>query len=176
MIFTETPLKGAYVIDLEKRADDRGFFARAFCRHELGAHGLESAITQGNLSYNVKRGTLRGMHFQKAPHAEDKMIRCMAGAIHDVILDIRPDSPTFGKWFAAELSAENRRMMYVPKGFAHGYQALTDHSEALYLVTEFYTPTHESGIRWNDPRFGIQWPIPEPILSPKDAVHPDYAP
>jgi dTDP-4-dehydrorhamnose 3,5-epimerase len=174
MIFTETPLKGAFVIDLEKRGDDRGFFGRAFCRHELGAHGLDSAIAQANLSYNVNKGTLRGMHFQKAPHAEDKMIRCIAGSIHDVILDIRPDSPTFGKWFAAELSADNRRMMYVPKGFAHGYQALTDHSEALYLVTEFYTPTHEAGIRWNDPRFNIQWPIAEPILSPKDAVHPDY--
>jgi dTDP-4-dehydrorhamnose 3,5-epimerase len=176
MIFTETPLPGAYVIDLEPREDDRGFFARAFCRNELEAHGLKSSIAQANMSYNHKKGTLRGMHYQRPPHAEVKMVRCIAGAVWDAIIDIRKQSPTYLKWHAVELSAANRRMLYVPEGFAHGFQSLIDHSEVLYLVTEFYSPGHEVGIRWNDPRFGIEWPIPDPILSPKDAVHPDFQP
>lgn len=176
MKFTETPLAGAYVLELEPRQDERGFFARAFCQNELGAHGLPSDIRQANLSYNVGKGTLRGMHYQKPPHAEDKMVRCIEGAIYDVIIDLRPGSPTLHQWFGVELSAENRKMLYVPKGFAHGYQALTDGAEVLYLVTEFYTPSHEAAIRWDDPRFGIRWPLPDPILSPKDAVHADYVP
>jgi len=175
MIFTESPLAGAHVIELEPRHDERGFFARAFCQNELAAHGLERVITQANLSYNFKRGTLRGLHYQVPPHAEVKLVRCVAGAIWDAIVDLRPGSPTFRKWCGIELSAANRKMFYVPHGFAHGYQALTDHSEVLYLVTEFYTPNAERGLRWNDPSFGIEWPIPEPILSPKDAAHPDYA-
>ena len=176
MKFTETPLRGAYVIELEPRNDDRGFFARAFCQNELAAHGLENTITQANMSYNFKRGTLRGMHYQMAPHAEVKLVRCIAGAIWDAIIDLRPESPTFSRRWGTELSAENRKMLYVPEGFAHGYQSLTDDSEVLYLVTEFYTPNSERGLRWNDPAFAIEWPIPAPILSPKDAVHPDYAP
>jgi len=175
MIFTETPLAGAYVIELEPRDDERGFFARAFCQHEMAAHGLETTVAQANLSFNHRRGTLRGMHYQAAPHSEVKMVRCVNGAIWDAIVDLRPESPTHGQWFGVELSAANRRLFYVPKGFAHGYQSLTDGSEVLYMVTEFYAPGAEQGLRWNDPAFGIAWPIAEPILSPKDAVHPDYA-
>ncbi|MGH7724070.1 MAG: dTDP-4-dehydrorhamnose 3,5-epimerase [Candidatus Eiseniibacteriota bacterium] len=174
MIFTETPLAGAYTIALEPREDERGFFARAFCQNELAAQGLETTIVQANMSYNFKRGTLRGMHYQMPPHAEVKMVRCIAGAIYDVIVDLRPESPTHLEWHGVELSAENRMMLYVPKGFGHGYQALTDHTEVLYMVTEFYTPGAERGMRWDDPAIGIRWPIPNPILSPKDAAHPDY--
>ena len=176
MIFTETPLAGAYVIALEPREDERGFFARAFCKNELAEHGLPNEIVQANLSFNHKRGTLRGMHMQVPPHGEDKMVRCIAGAIWDAIVDLRPGSPTYLKWFGVELSAANRLMLYVPKGFAHGYQSLTDGSEVLYMVTQFYTPGAERGLRWNDPAFGIPWPVSDPILSPKDAAAPDFAP
>ncbi len=176
MIFTETPLKGAFVIELEPREDERGFFARAFCQRELADHGLVNVITQANMSYNHEKGTLRGLHYQLPPHAEVKMVRCIAGAIWDVIVDLRKESTTYLQWFGVELSAENRRMFYVPQGFGHGYQALTDRSEVLYLVTEFYTPNAERGLRWNDPAFKIQWPLADPILSPKDAVHADYQP
>jgi len=174
MTFTETPLRGAWLIDLEPRTDDRGFFARAFCQNELEAHGLETTIAQANLSFNHKKGTLSGMHYQVPPHAEVKMVRCFEGAIYDVIIDLRPQSPTHLQWFGVELSADNRRMLYVPEGFAHGYQALTDLSEVFYLVTEFYAPGAEKGIRWNDSLFGITWPISSPALSHKDAAHPDY--
>ena len=176
MIFTETPLAGAYVIALEPREDERGFFARAFCKNELAEHGLPNEIVQANLSFNHKRGTLRGMHMQVPPHGEDKMVRCIAGAIWDAIVDLRPGSPTYLKWFGVELSAANRLMLYVPKGFAHGYQSLTDGSEVLYMVTQFYTPGAERGLRWNDPAFGIPWPVSDPILSPKDAAAPDFTP
>jgi len=176
MIFSETPLAGAYVIDLEPRADERGFFARAFCQNELEAHGLKTGIAQANVSFNHRRGTLRGMHYQVAPQAEVKMVRCTRGSIYDVIVDLRLGSKTQFQWFGVALSDENRKMLYVPEGFAHGYQSLTDGSEVFYLVTEFYAPGAEKGIRWNDPRFAIEWPIPDPVLSPKDAVHPDYAP
>lgn len=176
MIFTETPLRGAFVIELEPRSDERGFFARAFCQNELAEHGLVNGITQANTSYNFKQGTLRGMHYQVPPHAEVKMVRCIAGAIYDVIVDIRNESPTYLEWFAIELSAANRKMFYVPQGFAHGYQALTDDSEVLYLVSEFYTPNAERGVRWNDPAFKIEWPIANPILSPKDTMHADFQP
>ena len=176
MIFTELPLAGAFVIDLEPRRDERGFFARSFCAREFEQHGLKTAIVQANLSQNVRKGTVRGMHYQRAPHAEVKIVRCVNGAIFDAIIDIRPDSPTYLRWTSVELSRENRRMLYVPEGFAHGYQALTDDSEVLYLVTAFYSPQDEAAIRWNDPRFRIRWPIAEAILSPKDAVHPDFVP
>ena len=176
MIFTETPLAGAYVIALEPREDERGFFARAFCKNELAEHGLPNEIVQANLSFNHKRGTLRGMHMQAPPHGEDKMVRCIAGVIWDAIVDLRPGSPTYLKWFGVELSAANRLMLYVPKGFAHGYQSLTDGSEVLYMVTQFYTPGAERGLRWNDPAFGIPWPVSDPILSPKDAAAPDFTP
>ena len=176
MIFTELPLAGAFVIDLEPRRDERGFFARSFCVREFEQHGLETGLVQANLSQNVRRGTVRGMHYQRAPRAEVKLVRCVNGAVFDAIIDLRPDSPTYLGWTGVELTRENRRMLYVPKGFAHGYQALADDSEVFYLVTEFYSPADEAAIRWNDPLFGIQWPLADTILSPKDAVHPDFRP
>ena len=176
MRFTETPLKGAWTIDLEPRGDERGFFARTFCQNEFDAHGLKRDLAQANLSYNPKRATLRGMHYQIPPHAEVKIVRCTRGAIYDVIIDLRADSATRFQWFGVELSADNRTALYVPEGFAHGYQSLTEESEVFYLVTEFYAPGSERGIRWNDPRFAIRWPLPDPVLSPKDAAHPDYQP
>lgn len=176
MIFEALALPGAFAIDLEPRGDERGFFARAFCQKEFAAHGLATEMVQANVSQNVSKGTLRGMHYQRAPFAEVKLVRCIHGTIHDVIIDLRPDSPTYLNWLGVELSRRNRRALYVPEGFAHGYQALEDDTEVLYLVSQFYTPSHESAIRWNDPRFGIRWPLPDPILSPKDAAHPDFTP
>lgn len=176
MIFTETPLKGAYLIDIEKRGDERGFFARVFCKNELGALSLDTNIVQINNSTSAKKGTLRGMHYQLAPYAETKIVRCIKGALYDVILDLREDSPTFGKWFGAELTAENRRMMYVPKGFAHGFLTLTNDVEAFYMVTEFYNPQAERGIRWNDPKFQIEWPFEPIVLSEKDKTWQDFHP
>jgi dTDP-4-dehydrorhamnose 3,5-epimerase len=176
MIFTETPLAGAFLVDLEPRRDERGFFARAFCAREFAAHGLKAEVAQLNLSQNLRRGTLRGMHYQRPPYAEAKTVRCVAGAVYDAIIDLRPGSPTYLEWFGVELSHANGRMLYVPEDFAHGYQALEDGSEVLYVVSQFYAPDHEAAIRWNDPRFGIRWPLPNPLLSPKDAAHPDYRP
>ncbi len=176
MIFTETPLPGAYVIDLEKRGDERGFFARAFCEKEFGAKGLATRFVQVNNSLSAQRGTLRGMHYQLAPRAETKLVRCIRGALHDVILDLRRGSPTFGKSFGAELSADNRRMIYVPKGFAHGFVTLSDDTEAFYFADEFYGPEQERGVRWNDPRFGIAWPIAPVVISDKDRQHRDFDP
>lgn len=176
MIFTELPLRGAYVIDLEPRHDARGFFARAFCVREFTEHGLKANVVQANLSHNLRKGTVRGMHYQRAPHAEVKLVRCVSGAVYDAIIDVRPGSPTYLKWTAVELTRENRRMLYVPEGFAHGYQALTDDSEVLYLVTEYYAPGHEGAIRWNDPLFNIAWPVADVSLSPKDEAHPDFRP
>jgi dTDP-4-dehydrorhamnose 3,5-epimerase len=176
MIFTPTPLTGAYLIDLEKRGDDRGFFARAFCEREFAAHQLVTRFVQVNNSQSVSRGTLRGMHYQLAPKAETKLVRCIRGALYDLILDLRQGSPTFGSSFGAELTAENRRMMYVPKGFAHGFITLTDDTEAFYFVNEIYAPECERGIRWNDPRFSLSWPIPPSVLSEKDASHRDFDP
>lgn len=176
MIFTETPLQGAWLIDLEKRGDERGFFARAFCEKEFGAHQLATRFVQANDSLSAQRGTLRGMHYQLAPRAETKLVRCIRGALYDVILDLRKGSPTFGRSFGAELTAENRRMMYVPKGFAHGLLTLADDTEAFYLVDEFYDAERERGVRWNDPRFDIRWPIPPVVLSDKDRDHRDFDP
>ena len=175
MIFTPTELNGAFLIDLERREDNRGFFARAWCAHELGEHGLNARLVQANLSFNDHKGTLRGMHFQNDPAAEAKVIRCTRGSIYDVIIDLRPDSPTFKRWIGAELTADNRRAFYVPEGFAHGYQTLEPNTETYYLVSEYYTPEAEGGVRWNDPAFGIEWPDPaNPILSEKDANWPDF--
>ncbi|MFO1091091.1 MAG: dTDP-4-dehydrorhamnose 3,5-epimerase [Hyphomicrobiales bacterium] len=176
MIFTETPLKGAYVIDLEKRGDDRGFFARAFCVNEFGANKLATNFVQVNNSLSAQKGTLRGMHYQLAPKAETKVVRCIRGSLYDVILDLREGSPTFGQSFGAELSAENRRMMYVPKGFAHGFITLADDTEAFYFVDEFYGPEQERGVRWNDPKFKIAWPIEPTVVSDKDKGHRDFDP
>jgi dTDP-4-dehydrorhamnose 3,5-epimerase len=174
MIFTETPLGGAYVIDLEKRGDDRGFFARAFCEREFGAKGLSTRFVQVNNSLSAQKGTLRGMHYQLAPKGETKLVRCIRGALHDVILDLRPGSPTFGRSFGADITAENRRMMYVPKGFAHGFVTLADDTEAFYFVDEFYAPEQERGVRWDDPRFAIPWPAEPVVLSDKDRAHRDF--
>lgn len=176
MKFIPTPLPGAFLIELEKRGDDRGFFARAYCRNEFRQQGLPDNFVQVNNSLSAERGTLRGLHYQLAPNAETKLVRCIRGSLWDVILDLRPESPTFGRWFAEELSAENRRMMLVPKGFAHGFVTLSDDTEAFYFVDEFYAPDHERGIRWNDPRFAIDWPIDPSVISDKDRCHPDFDP
>src|SRR5262245_54927509 len=176
MIFTETPLRGAYLIDLEKRGDDRGFFARTFCENEFAKHNLSTRFVQVNNSLSATRGTLRGMHYQLAPKAETKLVRCIKGGLHDVILDLRKDSPTFGKWFGADLTAENRRMMYVPKGFAHGFITIEDATEAFYFVDEFYAPQNERGVRWNDPKFGIKWPFEPTVLSDKDRDQKSFDP
>ena len=176
MKFTETSLKGTFVIELEKRGDDRGFFARYFCAREYEQHGLDHRIIQINNSLSKYRGTLRGMHYQLAPKAEDKVVRCIRGALLDVIIDLRPDSPTFKRHFKIELTAENRSMLYVPKGFAHGFMTLAEDTEALYLATEFYSPEHERGVRWNDPQFGIDWPITPVIISDKDRSQADFQP
>ncbi|MFA5041383.1 MAG: dTDP-4-dehydrorhamnose 3,5-epimerase [Bdellovibrionales bacterium] len=176
MIFHPTPLKGAYTIELEKRGDDRGFFARYFCEKEYAQEGLEPRFVQINDSLSEKKGTLRGMHYQLAPAAEVKVVRCLRGALYDVIVDLRPDSPTYCKWFGAELNQDNRLMMYVPKGFAHGFLSLTDHVETLYLVSDFYAPKQERGLRYNDPKFGIAWPMKPLEISAKDAAWPDFDP
>jgi dTDP-4-dehydrorhamnose 3,5-epimerase len=172
MIFRETPLAGAYVIEIEPRADKRGFFARAFCGAEFARLSLDSEVTQANLSFNGAAGTLRGMHFQNHPHAETKIVRCTMGAIFDAMVDLRPDSPTFGRWFGEILTAENHKMLYVPKGFAHGYQTLEDNAEVFYMVSEPYAPSFESGLRWDDPDVGIEWPFPNPIVSDRDRELP----
>lgn len=170
MIFTETKLKGAFIIDLENREDDRGFFARSFCAKEFEDHGLKPTVAQCNLSFNHKKGTLRGMHYQVPPAAETKLIRCTQGAIYDVIIDMRPDSPTYLAHIGVELTAENRRALYVPELFAHGYQALTDGAEVGYQVGEFYTPGYERGLRYNDPILAIEWPTEVTVISEKDAA------
>jgi dTDP-4-dehydrorhamnose 3,5-epimerase len=176
VIFTETPIPGAFLIELEKRGDERGFFARAFCENEFSAHGLAPRFVQVNNSLSRFKGTLRGMHYQLAPKAETKVVRCIRGALLDVILDLRPASPSFGKSYGAELSAENRRMMYVPKGFAHGFLTLQDDTEAFYFVDEFYAPTEERCIRWNDSRFSIAWPAAPAVISDKDRDQKDFDP
>lgn len=175
MKFEKLPLDGAYLIDLEKRGDERGFFARVFCVNEFREHGLATEFVQVNNSSSADVGTLRGMHYQLAPAAETKLVRCIKGSLWDCIVDVRPESPTYGKWFGAELSAENRRMMYVPKGFAHGFITLEPDTEAFYFVDEFYAPEQERGLRWDDPKIGIEWPREPVVLSDKDRAHPDFA-
>ena len=176
MEFHQTPLKGAYTIELEKRGDDRGFFARLYCSDEFEQRGLLTSFVQINNSLTGKQGTLRGMHYQLAPSAEVKIVRCVSGALFDVILDIRPDSPTYGRWFGEALSAENRTMMYVPKGFAHGFLTLEPDTEAFYMVSDVYAPDLERGIRFNDPNFGIEWPMDPIEVSDKDRNWPDFDP
>jgi dTDP-4-dehydrorhamnose 3,5-epimerase len=174
MIFKETRLKGAYIIDLEPITDERGFFARSFDRQEFEKYGLNSHIAQCNISYNEKKGTLRGMHYQTAPHAEAKLVRCCMGAIYDVIIDIRPDSPTFKQWISVELTKENLQMLYVPEGFAHGFETLEDHTEVIYQMSEFYHPECARGIRWNDPTFALFWPLDVLLISDRDQHYPDF--
>ena len=168
MIFTETILKNAYIIELEKREDHRGFFARTWDKKEFEEHNLNSNLVQCNVSFSKKCGTLRGMHYQKNPFEESKVIRCTKGKIFDVIIDLRSSSSTFKKWFGVELTEENYKMLYVPEGFAHGFQTLEDNSEIIYQVSEFYTPKSELGIHWNDPAFNITWPIEEKTITEKD--------
>ena len=172
MIFTQTGLAGAVVVDLERKEDERGFFARTFCRSEFEAAGLEPLVEQCNLSFNHRRGTLRGMHYQVAPATEAKLVRCTTGAIVDQIVDVREDSPTYLQSFAIELTAENRTALYVPPMFAHGYQALTDGAEVSYQVSEAYTPGTERGLRHDDPALGLVWPQPVTVISAKDASWP----
>ena len=174
MIFTETKLNGAYVIEIEKLEDNRGFFARSWCQNEFKAKGLVSRVVQANVSSNKKKGTLRGMHYQLSPYEETKLVRCTRGAIYDVIIDLRPGSPTYAQWVGVELTAENYKMLYVPEDFAHGFQTLEDDSEVVYQVTQFYTPGSEKGIRWDDPVFSIQWPTDVQVISDKDKSWPDY--
>ena len=168
MKFTETKLEGAYLIGPDCLEDERGFFARTFCQEEFKKHGLSLNIVQCNVSFNKKKGTLRGMHYQVAPCEEAKVVSCIRGAIYDVILDLRQDSPTYYQWFAMELSAENYKMLYVPGGFAHGFQTLTDECFLQYFMFEFYSPEHASGVRWNDPFFNISWPIKNPTMVSKN--------
>jgi dTDP-4-dehydrorhamnose 3,5-epimerase len=172
MIFTETALPGAFLIDLERIGDDRGFFARALCAEEFAEHGLKMDIVQANVSYSADRGTLRGLHYQEAPHAEVKMIRCIRGRIFDVMVDVRPDASTYLQWVGVELSDESRRMAYVPEGFAHGFLTLTDDCEVFYPVTAAYTPEAERGLRYDDPALGIEWPSEVRVVSEKDRAWP----
>jgi dTDP-4-dehydrorhamnose 3,5-epimerase len=176
MIFQQTELPGAYIIELEKRADERGFFARAWCQREFTAHGLTAQLVQTNISYNKQRGTLRGMHYQAQPFAEVKLVRCTRGAIYDVIIDLRRDSPTYLRWIGVELTAASHRMLYVPEGFAHGFQTLSDDAEVMYQVSQYYTPDAEGGVRYDDPAFGIDWPLEVAVISEKDRRWPDYQP
>jgi dTDP-4-dehydrorhamnose 3,5-epimerase len=173
MLFTETALPDVLVIDLEKREDARGYFARAWCEKEFSARKLPSFV-QANLSACRDKGTVRGLHYQAAPHDEAKYLRCIHGAVFDVVADIRPGSPTFGRWSGVELTAENRKAVFVPAGLAHAYQALTDDAEVIYFASAYYAPAAERGIRWNDPAFHIEWPIRDAIVSPKDADWPDF--
>jgi dTDP-4-dehydrorhamnose 3,5-epimerase len=174
MTFHELNLSGAFLIKMQPFEDERGFFARAWCQHEFAAHGLNPRLSQCNASFNHRQGTLRGMHFQIAPYAEAKLVRCTAGAIYDVMIDLRPDSPTFKEYVGAELTAQNRQMLYVPEGFAHGYLTLTDNAEIFYQVSEFYHPEAASGVRWDDPAFAIQWPQAVEVISERDAMYPDF--
>jgi len=172
MEFMETRLKGAFIIEPERLEDERGFFARTFCLKEFEAHGLNPKMVQCNISYNKHKGTLRGMHYQAAPMAEAKLVRCTRGAIYDVIIDLRPDSPTYCQWLAEELNTENSKMIYIPEGFAHGFQTMEDDTEVFYQMSEFYSPEHARGVRWDDPVFGIEWPLNTKIISEKDNNYP----
>ena len=175
MIFTETKLKGAFIIDMEPIEDERGFFARSWCREEFESHNLNPHLAQCNISFNKKKGTLRGMHYQSPPHEEAKLVRCTMGALFDVIIDLRPDSPTYKQWMGEELTAHNRRMLYIPEGFAHGFLTLEDSTEVFYQMSTLYVPNSASGIRWNDPVFNIIWPENPKVLSQSDQSYPGFS-
>ena len=175
MIFIETKLKGAFIIEPERLEDGRGFFARTWCEDEFTKRGLNPRLAQCSLSFNHKRGTLRGMHYQIAPREEAKLVRCTKGAIYDVIIDLSPDSPTFTQWIAVELTSDNRRMIYIPERFAHGFQTLEDNTEVFYQMSEFYAPECARGVRWDDPAFAIQWPEGRRILSDRDKNYPAFS-
>jgi dTDP-4-dehydrorhamnose 3,5-epimerase len=174
MTFRQLRLKDAFIIDIEKMEDERGFFARTFCQHEFEAHGLTHRLVQSSISFNKRKGTLRGMHYQIAPNEEAKVVRCTQGAIYDVIIDLRQCSPTFKQWDAAELTSQNRRMIFVPEGFAHGFQTLKEDSEVLYHMTEFYVPEAARGVRWDDPAFEIRWPADDRTIAPRDQQYPAF--
>jgi dTDP-4-dehydrorhamnose 3,5-epimerase len=174
LILEETQLKGAFLIGPQEIQDERGYFARIWCQRELAEHGLDSRLAQCSVSYNPKKATLRGMHYQIGPHRESKLVRCIRGAIHDVIIDLRPESETFKHHFAIQLSAANRRMLYIPEQFAHGFQTLEDDTEILYLISEFHAPESARGVRWDDPAFAIAWPPGERIISERDRSYPDF--
>lgn len=175
MKFTETQLKGAYIIEPEMLTDERGFFARSWCQKEFTERGLNPNLVQCNISFNLKKGTLRGMHYQTKPYEEAKLVRCTMGAIHDVIIDLRPESPTFKQWVAVELTAENRKMLYIPEWIAHGFQTLVDNTEVFYQMSEFYHSESATGLRWDDPIFGIVWPqTSQIIISEKDKSYPNF--
>jgi dTDP-4-dehydrorhamnose 3,5-epimerase len=175
MRFEETTLPGAYILELERREDERGFFARVWCAEELREAGLDTSVVQANIGFSHRRGTLRGMHFQEPPHAEVKIVRCTLGAVYDVIVDLRPGSPTHRRWLGVELTAENRRQLYVPEGFAHGYQTLTDDTEICYQTSREYAPESARGVRYDDPAFGIEWPVAVTVVSEADLAWPDYS-
>lgn len=175
MIFKELAVKDAFIIEIEKRTDSRGFFARTWCKNEFEAHGLNTRFVQANVAYSEKKGTLRGLHYQIAPYEEAKLIRCTRGAVYDVIIDIRKSSPTYMRWIGVELTENNYKILYVPEGFAHGYQTLQDNTEVIYQVSQFYTPNAEQGVRWNDLAFNIDWPETENrIIHEKDQTWPAY--
>lgn len=174
MIFQRTPLPDAVLIQLEPHGDDRGFFARTWCQREFQEHGLDPRLVQCNLSFNRSKGTLRGMHYQQAPYGEAKLVRCVRGALHDVIIDLRPHSPTYKQYFGVELSAENRSALYVPEGFAHGFLTLEDDTEVFYQMSQFYSAAHSRGLRWDDPAFGISWPAAVRVISERDRAYPDF--
>jgi dTDP-4-dehydrorhamnose 3,5-epimerase len=174
MKFVETDISGVVVIELEKHEDERGWFARAWCREKFAAHDLPIDLVECNLSYNEKRGTLRGMHFQVAPYAEAKLVRCVSGSAHDVALDLRPESPSYRKSIGFELSADSGRSLFLPEGIAHGFQTLVDHSTLFYQMSSAYSPEAAAGVRWDDPAFGIEWPLADPIVSERDQAFPDF--
>lgn len=174
MIFIQTKLKGAYIIEIEKLSDERGFFSRSWCNREFQDHGLNSKMVQANIGFSRKKGTLRGLHYQMPPHEEVKTVRCTMGAIFDVIVDLRSDSPTYRQWISAELNSENRRMIYVPEGFAQGYITLTDNTEIYYNTSQFYSPDFARGVRYDDPSFSIEWPINVKVISDADKSWPRY--
>jgi len=174
MKFRRTGFEGLFVVELERLADSRGFFARSWCAREFADHGLEIAVAQCNISYNEKRGTLRGLHFQQPPHEETKIVRCTRGAIFDVIVDLRPQSPSYLRWQGFELTAENRKALYVPKGFAHGFQTLADNAEIVYQISEFYAPNSAGGYRFDDAAIGIAWPVPVTLISERDLSWPAF--
>ena len=175
MQFKQTNLSGAYLIELERHSDERGFFARTFCQKELSALSLETAVAQCSTSFNSRRGTLRGMHFQAAPYEEVKLVRCTRGSIFDVIIDLRPDSPTVGQHFAATLSPDNGKQLYIPRGFAHGFLTLEDNTEVFYQISNAYAPQAGRGVRWNDPAFSIPWPAEVLVISERDRAYPDFS-
>jgi dTDP-4-dehydrorhamnose 3,5-epimerase len=174
VIFCETPLPGVIEIQLEPHYDDRGFFARSWCQEEFARNGLNKVVVQCNISFNPRKGTLRGLHYQTAPHLEAKLVRCTRGAIYDVVLDIRPESTTFKKWHATILSADTRQMLYIPEGCAHGFLTLADNTEVFYQMSEFYHPELSHGVRWNDPAFGIAWPQKVEVISERDHTYPNF--